>query len=259
MQPLFTHRLTPLLVMTTFAMATVALGAYAYKSITQGDAWTPMTISVNGTAEVMAVPDIVTFTLAVRADGDDVVTAQAGATEKNNTIVSFLKEAGVAEADIKTTSYNVSPRFRYEQRPCTPAFCPPGESIEDGFEVYQALQVKVRETDTAGALLAGVGEAGASDVSGLTFTIDDPSVFEAEARAEAIKDAQAQAEALAAALGVRLVKLVSFYEDQPMGPTPYYGMGGDTMLRSAEMAAAPEIPMGENQIISNVSLTYKIK
>jgi len=259
MQSLMTNRFTPLLVMTTFAMATVALGAYAYKTITTGDAWSPMTISVNGSAEVMAVPDIATFTLAVRADGDDVATAQTSATEKNNAIIAFLTGAGVAEADIKTTAYSISPRFRFEQRPCTPVFCPPSESIEDGFEVYQALEVKVRDTAQAGTLLAGVGTAGATDISGLTFTIDDPSTFEAEARAEAIKDAQVKAEALAESLGVRLGDLVSFYEEQPMGPTPYYGMGGDAMLRSAEMAAAPEIPMGENEIVSRVSLTYKVK
>lgn len=260
MQPAFSHRYTPILVMATFAMATVALGAYAYQTIFNSySAWEPTTITISGEAEVTAIPDVASFTLAVRAEGDDATTAQAEATELNNAIIAYLSAEGVAETDIKTTSYNVSPRYRFDRTTCTPTFCPPGESVQDGFEVYQSLQVKVRETDKAGALLAGVGEAGASDISSLSFTIDDESAYEAEARAEAIKDAQAKAEVLAESLGVRLVDLVSFYEEEGYRPMPYYeGMGGD-MMRSAEMAPAPDIQMGESTIMSRVNLTYKIK
>lgn len=257
MQSAFTHRFTPVLVMTTFAMATLALGAYAYQAIFGDDVWESNTISVTGEAEVVVVPDVASFTLAIRAEDEDMAAVQSEAAKINNAIIAYLKEEGVAETDIKTTSYNVNPRYRYERAVCTPTFCPPGESVQDGFIVYQSVEVKVRNTEKAGVLLTGVGSLGATNITGLTFTIDDPSQLESEARAAAITDARAKAEALADALGVRLVKLVSFYEDEMYRPMPY-GMGGDMMLRSAEMAA-PDIELGESTVTSRVSLTYKIK
>ncbi len=259
MQAAFSHRLTPVLVTITLVTASVALAAYAYKTLFKAEAWDTNTISVTGEAERTMIPDIATFSLAVRAEGADVAVVQSEAAEKNNAIVTFLKEQGIAEADIRTTSYNVTPRYRFEQAACTPMFCPPGRSVQDGFEVYQALEVKVRETSQAGDLLAGVGEAGATDISGLAFTIDDRSALASEAREAAIADAQEKADALAKALGVRLVRLVGFYEDEGYQPMPYYGMGGDMQLRSAEMAVVPDIQPGESIVKSRVTLTYKIK
>jgi uncharacterized protein YggE len=206
------------------------------------------------------IPDVATFTLYVRAEGEEVATVQSEVAEIHNNIVAFLKEKGVAETDIKTTSYNVSPRYRYEQAMCTPMFCPPGKTVQDGFEVSQSLEVKVRQTEQAGELLAGVGGLGATDISGLTFTIDDKSKILAEAREAAIVDAREKADLLAGALGVRLVRLVGFYEEERGMPMPYYGMGGDAMTRSSmEMSVAPDIQLGESVVKSKVTVTYRIK
>jgi len=259
MQAAFSHRLTPVLVLVTLATASVALAAYAYKTFFKAEPWDTNTISVTGEAERTMIPDIATFSLAVRVEGADVTVVQIEAAEKNNAIVAFLKEQGIAETDIRTMSYNLTPRYRFESAVCTPTFCPPSRSVQDGFEVYQALEVKVRDISQAGDLLAGVGEVGATDISGLMFTIDDRSALAAEAREVAISDAKEKAEALATALGVRLVRLVGFYEDEGYQPMPYYGMGGDMKLRSVEMALAPDIQPGESIVKSRVTLTYKIK
>lgn len=242
--------------------AIVALGAYAYQAITQAENWGmgPTTISVAGTGEVVAVPDIAQFFFSVRGEGVDAATAQEASGNSINAIMTYLEEQGIEDRDIKTQGYNMYPRYRYEERPCAfGSYCPPGEQIADGFEVTQTITVKVRETDKAGALLAGVGERGATDISGLNFTIDDEDALKAQARTAAIEDAKAQAEVLAESLGVKLVKMISYYEDQPYSPSPYYGMEGDMAMRSEAAFVGAEIPMGESTIISNVNLTYEIK
>ena len=139
-------------------------------------------------------------------------------------------------------------------------WCPPGEQKQDGFEVYQTVTVKVRDTAKAGNLLTGVGSKGATDISGLGFTIDDEEQYKNEARELAIADAKAQAESLAEQLGVRLVEMTGYYEESPMNPMPYYGMGSDmAMSAKAEMAQSADVPAGENTITSRVNLTYTIK
>ncbi|KKW19272.1 MAG: hypothetical protein UY63_C0017G0049 [Parcubacteria group bacterium GW2011_GWA2_51_10] len=220
------------------------------------------TITVSGDGEVFAVPDTATFSVAVRETAKEVKDAQDVATKKGNDIIAYLKQAGVPEKDIKTTDYSVQPQYEWSRSVCPAGseFCPPGKQVLTGFQVSQTLSVKVRDTKKAGDLLSGVGSRGASEVSGLSFTIDDEDALKAEARDKAIKKAQEKAEVLARSLGVSLVRVVGFYESE--GPMPYYayGMGGDERALAAPMKApAPDVPVGENKIVSNVTVTYEIK
>src|SRR3989344_5244427 len=213
------------------------------------------TISVSGDGEVFAVPDTATFSVTVQEEAKDVKSAQEVATKKGNDIKAYLKSQGVDEKDIQTTDYSVYPQYDYTNTVCSGGYCPPGKQVLRGFQVSETITVKVRDTQKAGDLLAGVGSKGASSVSGLNFTIDDQDALEAEARDEAIAKAQEKAEVLADSLGVSIVRVVGFSESGSYPPMPYaYGMGG---ARDAVMskAVAPEIAVGPNKITSNVTVT----
>ena len=82
------------------------------------------------------------------------------------------------------------------------------------------MSVKVTDISKAGTLLAGVGTRGVSDVSGLTFTVADQNALEAQARDKAIADAQSKAKDLAGALGVSLIRITGFNENQGVVPMP---------------------------------------
>lgn len=242
----------------------LALAAYTHLTLkqAQGTYTGDVTISVSGTGEAVAVPDIGQFTFDVRAEADAAEAAQSESAEATNAILAWLEENGVAEEDVKTRSYNLNPQYRYEERACTSGgYCPPGERVLDGYAVNQSVSVQVRDLDAASTLISGVGERGATNISGLTFTIDDESELQAEARSEAIADAQAKAEVLAAELGMKLDELVGFHEQGPGMPMPY-GLGGDAVEERAmasDMATAPQLPRGENEISATVSMTYRLK
>lgn len=221
----------------------------------------PTMISVRGEGEVLAKPDIGRFTFAVVSEAADAASAQQQSASAANDIIAYLEGLGVNADDIKTTAYNLNPQYRYESRNCVVGqSCPPGERILDGYEVNQTLSVKVRDLDMAGDLIAGVGERGATNISGLQFTIDDESELAAQARAAAIADAQEKADQLVADLGVRIVRMTGFYEEY-MYPQPY-GYGGDMMERSmmsADDGGAPSLPTGENEITRTVNITYEVR
>lgn len=218
------------------------------------------TISVSGEGEVFAVPDTAMFSVTVQEKAKDVKTAQDAATKKNNAIVAYLKEQGIEDKDVQTTDYNVYPEYDYTRTVCSDGYCPPGKQTLSGYQVSQTLTIKVRDTKKAGDILSGVGSRGASQVSGLSFQVDDQKTLEQQARGKAITDAREQAEKLAKQLGVSLVRVVNFSEGGRGGvyyaKTMAMGMGGADM---AEAAPAPALPVGQNKITSSVYVTYEIR
>lgn len=213
-------------------------------------------ITVSGKGEVLATPDIASFSFTVSEEAPAVSDAQKKATEKMNAIVDYVKKNSVADKDIKTTSYNIYPRYDYQNS----TYNTPGKQVLAAYVVSQTIEVKVRKMESAGTLLTGIGEFGATNVSGLSFSVDKQDEIAREARDKAIVDAREQAKKLAAALGVRLGSITSFYESNPYQPM-YYAKDVMMSARAEGMGGsiAPQLPSGENKITSNVTITYEIK
>lgn len=224
------------------------------------------TISVSGHGESLAVPDIATFTFSVVSDKATVADAQADATAKANAVTAYLKSSGIDSKDIQTTDYSVSPQYEYQNAVCpasapnsaSTVYCPPGRQVLKGYEVRQTTTIKVRDTSKAGDLLAGVGGKGATEVSGLNFTFDNPDAVQTDARTKAIADAKQKADALAKELGVSLVRVTSFSENNSGVPRPVmYAMGAGSSADAKSVA--PEISVGQNKVTDDVTVTYEIR
>lgn len=218
------------------------------------------TITVSGVGEVSAVPDVATFSFSIMESGKSVAEAQLKADPKIKEAIKYLKDNGVNEKEIRTDGYNVNPKYEYKQAVCTPYSCGPSSSTIVGYEVNQTITVKVKDVAKAGTLLGGVGSAGASNISGLSFTIDNEDGLKSQAREKAIEKARDQAKELAKQLGVRLGKVASFAEQSGGYYPMYYSKDAMTSERAqAAPVANPEIPTGQNKITSNVTITYQIR
>ena len=217
------------------------------------------TISVSGEGKIFAIPDTATFTYTVDQTAADVSSAQAKATTASNAVLDYLKGQGIAEADIQTTSYNVNPQYQYSSGICTNnGYCPPQKQTISGYEVSESVTVKVKDISKAGTLLSGVGTRGVSDVSGLTFTVANETVLDAQARDKAITDARTKADQLAKSLGVTIVRVVGYSENGGGYPGPMYAKMDASMTAGSE-AVAPHIATGQNTITSDVNVTYEIR
>jgi uncharacterized protein YggE len=228
------------------------------------------TISVSGHGEFFAAPDIATFNYSIVSDKPTVAAAQADATAKANDTTAYLKSAGIDAKDIQTSGYSVYPQYEYQNATCpavapapngsasSPVYCPPGKQVLTGYEARQTTTVKVRDLAKAGDLLAGVGSKGATEVSGLQFTFDDPNAPQNQARDKAIADARSKAEVLAKELGVSLVRVTSFSENSGGNYPRPYALDAQA-AGSATKASAPEISPGQNQVTDDVNVTYEIR
>ncbi len=216
------------------------------------------TVNVEGKGEVFAMPDIATFSFTVSEKAKTVKEAQNTVTEKMNKILESLKKSEIDEKDITTSSYNIFPEYEYQTLNCFAYPCPEGKRILTGYSVSHNITLKVRDLDKVGKILTDLGGLGASDVSGVSFSIDKQDELKKEARDTAIKDAQTKAKELAKALGVKLVRVINYseygngivYGRYDAMKSEAYGVGG---------GPTPEIPTGESKIVSTVNVTYEIR
>jgi hypothetical protein len=220
--------------------------AYDYIGVSPEE---PNTISVSGTGKVTAIPDIATVTLGTEYTEDEVALAQNKVTEDINNLIEILKdEYGIEKKDIKTINYSIYPDYDWID----------GERFLKGYRVSQNVQIKIRETENAGEILALAGQLGLKTVGGLSFTIDEPEEYKQEARKKALQNAKEKAEELAEVAGVKLGKIVSFSESE----APSYDkiMRAPALMEAGrgEGVEAPQIEMGSQEIEITAAVEYEI-
>lgn len=206
------------------------------------------TITIEGEGKITSKPTLAQINVGLYSEGVEVPGVQAENTRKVNAMVTALKDAGIAEADLQTNNYNIAPKYDYTD----------GLQRVVGYTVSQNLEVKVRDLAKVGDVLARVGQLGANQVSGVNFTLDDPSSVKQEARRKALADARAKADELAEALGVDIIRVVTFSESGAGSPPPM-PMYRAELMAADNKAASPDIQPGSLDLVSRVSVTYEIR
>ncbi|MGN6489836.1 MAG: SIMPL domain-containing protein [Devosia sp.] len=229
--------LIPLLLATTFAVPAFADDAL---------------ISVTGKGEVSAAPDTAFINSGVTTQGATAREALDANTKAMNELMATLKEAGIEPRDIQTSGFSVSPNYVYtDARDANGYQLPPKIS---GYQVYNTVNVRIRDLAGLGAVLDKQVTVGANTISGITFSVADPSKLYDEARKAAFADAREKAALYADAAGEELGKLKSISETQGMDqPQPYM------MKAVADSAGAPvPVATGELSFTINVQVTWSV-
>lgn len=206
------------------------------------------TISVNGVGRVPTAPD----TATVRAGVVTEATTAGDAVEQNSAamkrVIAALREAGIAEKDLQTESFQVSPRYRPRRRDQPDS----GPRI-DGYNVTNRVRALVRDLEKLGTVLDALVREGSNQLDGVQFGVADPEPFHEEARKLAVADARRRAETLAAAGGVGVGPVHRIDELGASRPTP------GPMLRQMATAEA-SVPIAEGEVVFevNVRVVYDI-
>jgi len=218
-----------------------------------------MGIRVSGEGSVSAVPDVAVLSIGVEAEASTVEQAMDKAAEAMDKVMDALHDQGIADKDIKTRGFSIYPVW--DQVGWL------DDWLEDenderivGYQVGNTASVKVRDIGSTGDVIDAAASAGGDliRISGVSFTIGDPSVFEDEARAAAVADAKAKAQQLASLSGVHLGK--AFYISESGGYYPTYWGGGMDYLGGDEgYRASTTISAGETEITVYVDMAFTIQ
>ena len=217
------------------------------------------TITVQGDGKATLPPDVANISFTVGNTAVAVADAQAATTKQANAAIDFVKTQGIADKDVTTLSYNISPQYSYPN-PCVGGvMCPAynGTPKVTGYTVSETIQVTLHDLSKTGAFLGGLGKLSVQNVSGPSFTLNDTTAGYDAARADAIAKAKTQAALLAKQLGVHLGKIVNFSESTGRYYPMAYGMGVSSS--DSKVESTPSIPTGENTYNASVSITYEIR
>uniref|UniRef100_B0T723 Outer membrane protein n=1 Tax=Caulobacter sp. (strain K31) TaxID=366602 RepID=B0T723_CAUSK len=230
----------------TAALLTGAAALPAYAD-TADAAFRATTLNLSASGESKIAPDLATITLGVQTDAPTAAGAMGANAVQMNKVIAALKKAGIAERDIQTSNLSVNPQYVYVENN------PPKLN---GYQANNQVTIQVRDLARLGQTVDATVNAGATNVGGISFGLQDPQAAEDKARLDAVKALQAKADLYARATGYRIVRLVSLGEGggyTPQPPMPIYAMA-----KRMESADSSPVSAGELKVRIDVSATYEL-
>ncbi|MEE9406320.1 MAG: SIMPL domain-containing protein, partial [Candidatus Aenigmarchaeota archaeon] len=189
----------------------------------------PATISVSGSAEMLADPNEAHVYLGVTSQSVTASQAQQMASTTIGTVIVALKNAGVAEDDIETYYVRLTPRYDYSET---------GKREIVGYDATHMLKAKA-DVDSAGDAINAAVMAGGNKIEKIDYSVDKETEasLKKELLAEAAADARAKAEGLASALGVKIVRVKAASESVSF--IPYRAMMEDAVMAGGPAPMPP--------------------
>lgn len=205
-------------------------------------------VELSVTETVMGAPDTATFSTGVSSKAATAQEALRTNSADMEKVIAQIVALGIKRQDIQTSGINLSADYEYFNDGRQPRFI--------GYQVSNMVTVKVRQMARLGAILDAVVSKGANNISGPSFSLDDDTAAQREARDKAMQRAQGQAMDYAKRTGFTGVQLLAVSEAisnvSPMGMR-------DMKRSSMEMvSAAPPIEGGQVGTSVTVNVTYQM-
>jgi len=198
-------------------------------------------ITVTGEGTAAAAPDSAVIRLGVSTQGKTARAASDANAKEMTAVLAAIKETGVADRDIQTTSLSLQPQ--YEQNK-------PGAPRLIGFQANNQVTVRIRDIANLPSVLDRAIASGANEMSGIEFIVSGQAKLLDKARTEAIADARRKAELYAAAAGMKVGRTMAISEEGATPqPRPYQAL---------RAGAATPIAPGEQMLRAVVIVSFEL-
>jgi len=210
----------------------------------------PGSITVVGEGKVSLKPDIARVTIGVETVNVSVQEATAANKTIVEAVLAALQAEGVAENDLRTTGFSV-----YADR-----YGPEGMLSDDAvrYRVTNSVSVTIRDLDKIGAIIDAAVEAGANNIYGVEFALEDTSVAETDARSAAVANGLKKAGELAELAGVSLGRVVSISEVIGMGGGYYAGNFSEAARMGFGGGGGAPIAPGQLDLVMQLQMVFAI-
>ncbi|MDB5670489.1 MAG: hypothetical protein JWO25_1448 [Alphaproteobacteria bacterium] len=228
--------------LAAFIALTAVPAASAWSQVAPALAGTRLDVVATG--EVSRVPDTATISAGVVTNAPTASAALDQNARRMETVRAALRRAGIADRDIQTSSINLYPDYRQDEKNPTPVIV--------GYRASNDLSIRFRDIKGAGAVLDALVAQGANQINGPNLIVGDPEPALDEARTRALAAARARADLYARALGKRVGRILSISEAGAEQPVPMRGF-----LASAR--AQTKIEPGEQTLSASLSVSFELE
>lgn len=242
-----TYRILASLALATSSLAIASVPASAAEVTL---AATNPVVELSLYEQVEVEPDMATITAGVDTNAPTAVEALRKNSAEMQRVIDLIKALGIAPRDIQTTRVNLNAQYDYDQTS--------RRQIFRGYTASNQVSVKLRDIKRTGDVLDALVSAGANNIYGPTFSIEDDTAAKADARRRALTRGQAQAEEYARAAGYSGVRLLQVAETIHSGPGAKMGDAIVVTAARIESAAPPPIEPGLVGTGVSVQLTYEM-
>lgn len=201
------------------------------------------TLTVTGNGKVIAQANAVQLQIAVITKGSDVTEAQQENATIMNRVIQSIINLNIPQENIQTAAYTVSPTYHYIE----------GKEVFSGFEVTNAISVKITDINQVGAVIDTAVQSGANRISSLQFSVENPDVYYQQALSLALKNAQMKARTIADTMQLSLQPQPIEILEESNGMPPVLFKS----LAVAEQSVSTPIEQGQMTISATVRVTFR--
>lgn len=188
---------------------------YQRSNSTRNQNSTNYSIRVTGKGEVSVKPNQVILTLGVVVEDMKVQNAQQQNAIISNKVIDALKNMGIQQDEIETSSYSIDPIYDYQD----------SQQIFRGYRVSHILRVTVKDLSSIGRIIDVAVENGANVVRSVSFEVSNPETYYADALQKATLNTKYNAESIAKSLGLTISSIpISIVEETAQIFRPQYAV-----------------------------------
>lgn len=227
---------------------------YGQENVTARQSTAQKTIAVSSEAVLKISPNLINIIIAViteKPTGSESVNENALAVKG---VINALSGLGISDLKIQTQGFNLSPLYNYAEN------MPP--SIY-AYQTISTLKITTTTLEGTGDIIATAIEAGANEVSSISYDLSEELKKETKNRAlfSAMKDADIKAEAIAEAMAGDIVEILAVNEKGTSFSNPVYRAEKGGMLAMTQSAdtASPDMLPQEIEVRSEIEVVYIFK
>ena len=211
----------------------------------------PNTIAVSGMAEQEVAPDMAYIDVGINVRADDAETARTQEAQIASQIRRALLGLAITDNDLQNTSYYLYQEYKVDRN---------GVRTADKSVLDSSIKVTVKDLDKLSQVIDNVVEAGATNISNITYALSTQNIIQRQLLATAVENARDKAAVVANAgsrtLGNMLSADINSFDG---GTIVAYGAN---KLRSttnlAEDGVATKLSPGKIKLNARVQVVFSL-
>lgn len=211
----------------------------------------PNTIAVSGMAEQEVAPDMAYIDVGINVRADDAETARTQEAQIALQIRRALLGLAITDNELQNTSYYLYQEYKVDRN---------GVRTADKYVLDSSIKVTVKDLDKLSQVIDNVVEAGATNISNITYALSTQNIIQRQLLATAVENARDKAAVVANAgsrtLGNMLSADINSFDG---GTIVAYGAN---KLRSttnlAEDGVATKLSPGKIKLNARVQVVFSL-